>query len=392
MLEVYETRQVERELPSAPVDVAAYVALLLIHLHFPDAGSLKGKRKELSVASRRSCTTRLGVAVAEVDHQDLWQRVDAAPAALTSGVERATLDERLPIGVERCARSTRFPQGVRVRASAWRPSTSRRTRMSSERMRRVDEAMREVLSDAVAQDLKDPRVGFVTVTDVKTSPDLRHARVYVSVLGDDDERAATPRRACAPRTASCSARVAARAAPEAHADAEFVYDDTAERAARLERAARRRRRTRRVTTPRAAERTRATQVLDEIRGAERFLLVTHENPDGDALGSLVGDARRPERARQGLGDVHGRATSSRCRTSTASSTLDGLVTRRRPTTSTSARRLPRLRQHRPQPGRRASSATTRTSSTSTTTTTTRASARSTTSSPTRRARPRSSGT
>ncbi|MGH2876611.1 MAG: 30S ribosome-binding factor RbfA [Solirubrobacteraceae bacterium] len=55
-------------------------------------------------------------------------------------------------------------------------------------MRRVDEAMRAVLSDAIASDLKDPRVGFVTVTGVKTSPDLRHARVYVSVLGDDPER------------------------------------------------------------------------------------------------------------------------------------------------------------------------------------------------------------
>ena len=57
------------------------------------------------------------------------------------------------------------------------------------RMRRVDEAMRAVLSDAIAKDLKDPRVGFVTVTGVKTSPDLRHARVYVSVLGDEAVRA-----------------------------------------------------------------------------------------------------------------------------------------------------------------------------------------------------------
>ena len=58
-------------------------------------------------------------------------------------------------------------------------------------MRRVDEAVRAVLSDAIATDLKDPRVGFVTVTGVKTSPDLRHARVYVSVLGDDAAREAS---------------------------------------------------------------------------------------------------------------------------------------------------------------------------------------------------------
>jgi ribosome-binding factor A len=58
-------------------------------------------------------------------------------------------------------------------------------------MRRVDEAVRAVLSDAISTDLQDPRVGFVTVTGVKTSPDLRHARVYVSVLGDDQARAAS---------------------------------------------------------------------------------------------------------------------------------------------------------------------------------------------------------
>ncbi len=63
--------------------------------------------------------------------------------------------------------------------------------MRGARMRRVDEAMRAVLSDAIATDLKDPRVGFVTVTGVKTSPDLRHARVYVSVLGDDPTRQAS---------------------------------------------------------------------------------------------------------------------------------------------------------------------------------------------------------
>jgi ribosome-binding factor A len=56
------------------------------------------------------------------------------------------------------------------------------------RMRRVDEAVRAVLSEAITQGVKDPRVGFVTVTAVETSPDLRHATVYVSVLGSDAER------------------------------------------------------------------------------------------------------------------------------------------------------------------------------------------------------------
>jgi ribosome-binding factor A len=63
--------------------------------------------------------------------------------------------------------------------------------MGSDRLRRVDEAVRQVLSDAVTGDLKDPRVGFVTVPAVRTTPDLRHARVFVSVLGDAPQREAT---------------------------------------------------------------------------------------------------------------------------------------------------------------------------------------------------------
>ena len=63
--------------------------------------------------------------------------------------------------------------------------------MPGARMRRVNEAVREVLSARIAEGLKAPRIGFVTVTAVDTSPDLRHARVYVSVLGDEGERQRT---------------------------------------------------------------------------------------------------------------------------------------------------------------------------------------------------------
>jgi len=61
----------------------------------------------------------------------------------------------------------------------------------ADRMRRVNEAVREVVSVRLAEGLRDPRIGFVTVTSVETSPDLRHARVYVSVLGDAEQRDAT---------------------------------------------------------------------------------------------------------------------------------------------------------------------------------------------------------
>jgi ribosome-binding factor A len=62
--------------------------------------------------------------------------------------------------------------------------------MTTERMRRVNEALREVLSEGIGE-LKDPRIGFVTVTGVQASPDLRHATVYVSVLGSKRTREAT---------------------------------------------------------------------------------------------------------------------------------------------------------------------------------------------------------
>jgi ribosome-binding factor A len=57
-------------------------------------------------------------------------------------------------------------------------------------MRRVNESVRQVLSESVG-DLKDPRIGFVTITGVETSPDLRHAKVFVSVLGSAKKRDAT---------------------------------------------------------------------------------------------------------------------------------------------------------------------------------------------------------
>ena len=62
----------------------------------------------------------------------------------------------------------------------------------TERMRRVNEAVREVLSEGIGE-LKDPRIGFVTVTGVETSSDLRHATVFVSVLGSKRARDATLR-------------------------------------------------------------------------------------------------------------------------------------------------------------------------------------------------------
>src|SRR5437763_13366160 len=60
----------------------------------------------------------------------------------------------------------------------------------SERMRRVNESVRQVLAETLPE-LKDPRIGLVTVTGVDTAPDLRHATVFVSVLGSEKKRTAT---------------------------------------------------------------------------------------------------------------------------------------------------------------------------------------------------------
>ena len=102
-----------------------------------------------------------------------------------------------------------------------------------DRMRRVDAAMRHVVSDAVSQDLKDPRVGFVTVTDVKTSADLRHARVYVSILGTPAEQEASLE-----GLRSAHGFLQRRVASELHLrntpELRFILDHTAERAFRLE--------------------------------------------------------------------------------------------------------------------------------------------------------------
>lgn len=101
------------------------------------------------------------------------------------------------------------------------------------RMRRVDEAMREVLSDALTKDVKDPRVGFVTITDVKTSPDLRHARVYVSVLGEQDAVDASLdglRSAHGFLQARINRELRLKRTPELR----FEHDDTAQRALRLQ--------------------------------------------------------------------------------------------------------------------------------------------------------------
>ena len=104
--------------------------------------------------------------------------------------------------------------------------------MPGDRLRRVNEAVRQVLSDAITQDLKDPRVGFVTVTGVEVSPDLRHARVFVSVLGDAPVRAETLealQRAHPLLQSQIAKELRMKRTPEL----KFVYDETVDRGMRI---------------------------------------------------------------------------------------------------------------------------------------------------------------
>src|SRR4051812_7920014 len=99
-------------------------------------------------------------------------------------------------------------------------------------MRRVNEALREVLSARIAEGLKAPRFVFVTVTAVETSPDLRHARVYVSVLGNKHERQETLA-GLQHAHGLLQAEIARVTHMKRTPELKFVYDDTVEKGMRI---------------------------------------------------------------------------------------------------------------------------------------------------------------
>ena len=109
-------------------------------------------------------------------------------------------------------------------------------------MRRVDEAVKEVLSEGIGE-LKDPRIGFVTVTGVRTSPDLRQARVFVSVLGSKRKRELSLAGLAAAHGV-LQARVARELRLKRTPQLAFEYDPSVERGVRM------------------------TQLIDELAGDE----------------------------------------------------------------------------------------------------------------------------
>lgn len=104
---------------------------------------------------------------------------------------------------------------------------------SNTRLQRVGDLVRAELSDMILKSLKDPRIGFTSVTRVRVSPDLRHARVYISVLGDESKvksALAGLKSAAGHMQRELGARIRLRNIPKLT----FFYDDTIEYAAHMD--------------------------------------------------------------------------------------------------------------------------------------------------------------
>jgi ribosome-binding factor A len=102
----------------------------------------------------------------------------------------------------------------------------------TQRTERIDELLRQEISEILSREVADPRVGFVTVTKVETAPDLRHAKVWVSVIGEQAERDATIaalNRVMVFVRRELGTRLRIRRIPEFH----VRLDDTAERGTRV---------------------------------------------------------------------------------------------------------------------------------------------------------------
>ena len=106
--------------------------------------------------------------------------------------------------------------------------------MEGRRIGRIEEQLRIELSEIIEREIQDPRIGLATVTAVKVSPDLRHARVFISVLGDEEERRKTMQglnSAASYARRSLSQRLHhLRRVPELT----FTYDESVEKGSRIE--------------------------------------------------------------------------------------------------------------------------------------------------------------
>lgn len=152
------------------------------------------------------------------------------------------------------------------------------------RPQRVAELVRQEIASLLTKGLKDPRIGFVSIMGVRMSADLRYANVYVSLFGSESERKSSLtglRNSAGWVRRELGKRLRIRYTPEIR----FFPDESLDQVYHLE-----------EVFDEIHEQQREAPMLgiglaeaaDTLRGAERFLLTTHQNPDGDAIGSLLG--------------------------------------------------------------------------------------------------------
>ena len=154
--------------------------------------------------------------------------------------------------------------------------------MSSPFLRRVNESLKEAIADEISR-LTDPGLGMITITGVDTAPDLRSARVYYSVLGDDEQFASRPSRPWQRANAHVRSAIGKRVRLKYLPELRFEQDTALEQGMRIERLL--------TETPRARGVRVTTEAMDlavrALRDAESFVVSGHIGPDGDALGSAL---------------------------------------------------------------------------------------------------------
>ncbi|MFN7973199.1 MAG: 30S ribosome-binding factor RbfA [Acidobacteriota bacterium] len=152
------------------------------------------------------------------------------------------------------------------------------------RAERVGSLIKEEVIAILSRDLKDPRLGFVTVTDVRLSPDLQHATVMVSVLGDDDARRESMR-ALASAAGFVRRELASRLSLRQTPDLSFREDSSLRDSARIEELLDDWKKEQHAAFAPAVALDPLPAIVDVLQRGRRFALVAHLAPDGDSLGS-----------------------------------------------------------------------------------------------------------
>jgi len=164
--------------------------------------------------------------------------------------------------------------------------------MATRRTQRVGESIREVLGELIQRNVKDPRIGFVTITAVRPSPDLSKAHVYYTVLGDERERMAT-QAGLESATPFLRTEVGRRVRLKTLPELEFHLDDAPEKGQHVDSIIADIHRTEATAPgfrlpPLAPDvENHLIRAIELIEGASSIGIACHVAPDGDALGSLL---------------------------------------------------------------------------------------------------------